>query len=83
MLGRVVQPGKFDFEKMLDDVFDKRLCRAEFAPSQILDLLGDVFGIDAVAGQRQMAQQVGLLLRPGVEIFFVERVGRYVVIAPI
>jgi hypothetical protein len=42
------------------------LGRAEFTASQILDL-GDVPGVDAVSGQKQAAQQVGLLLHAGIK----------------
>jgi hypothetical protein len=77
MLGRPFQAGEFDLKEMLDDVLDERLRSAKFAPSQILDLLSDLFRVNAVPGQRQMPQQIGLLLRPGVEIFFIERIGRH------
>ncbi len=61
---------------MLDDVLEERLRRAELAASQILNLLGNVFGVETVAAGRQATQQVRLLLGPGVEVCLVERVPR-------
>jgi phosphoribosylcarboxyaminoimidazole (NCAIR) mutase len=36
-------------------------CAAQVAASQILDLLGDMFGIEFVSGRRQPTQQLRLL----------------------
>ena len=61
---------------MFDDVLAERSRRPQVATTQILDLLGDVFQIQLVADRRQVAQQFGLLLGPGVKIFFVEGICR-------
>jgi hypothetical protein len=52
MIGRLLEAGKFELEKMLDDVLAERLSRTEIAASQILDLLCYVFEIELVSGWR-------------------------------
>ena len=58
---------------MLDNVLAKRLAGVQLAFAQILDLLGDQLGIEPVVAGPHAAQQVRLLLRPGVEILVVKR----------
>ena len=76
MLGGLIGPREFELYKMLDNVFDERLSRAQLAASQTLDLPGDILRIDAVAGRWQTTQQLGLLLCPGGEILLVKYIGR-------
>jgi hypothetical protein len=45
MIGGLLQPRVFELEQMLNNVLAKRLCCAEIAASQILDLLGDVLEV--------------------------------------
>ena len=72
MIGRLIEPGVLEFEKMLDNVLAKRLRYAEIAASQIFDLLGNVLKVELVSGRPELTQQVRLLLRPSVEVFVVE-----------
>src|SRR5438105_15301485 len=78
MIGGLVETGIFKLKEMLDNVLAKRPRRPQIAASQILDLLGYVFEVDFVPHRRQTAQQLGLLLRPSVEVFLVKRLGRRV-----
>jgi hypothetical protein len=52
MIGRLVEAGEFELEKMLDDVLAERARLTEIAASQILDLLGYVFEVELVSGGR-------------------------------
>src|SRR3954447_6170520 len=58
---------------MLDDVLAKRLTGVQLAFAQILDLLGNVLDIETIGAGPAAAQQLGLFLRPGVEIFVIQR----------
>jgi len=73
MLGGLFETGKFEFQKMLDDVLAKRLNGVQFAFAQIFDLLGDELIIKTICGGRAAAQQFRLFLCPGVEILIVLR----------
>ena len=52
MISRLLEAGKFELQKMLDDVLAERVRRAEIAASQILDLLGYMFEVEFVSGRR-------------------------------
>jgi hypothetical protein len=52
MIRRLIEAGKFELKKVLDNVLTERSRRAEIAASQILDLLCYVFEIELVSGWR-------------------------------
>jgi hypothetical protein len=52
MIGRLLEAGEFELEKMCNDVLAERSRRTEIAASQILDLLCYVFEIELVSGWR-------------------------------
>src|SRR3954453_2296403 len=56
---------------MLDYAPDLAADRVAFALAQIFDLLGDVLAIEPVVGDRHSPHNLGLVLRPGVEIILV------------
>ena len=48
MSGRLIEAGKFELQKVLDDVLAKRLAGVQLASAQIFDLLGDVLDVEPV-----------------------------------
>jgi hypothetical protein len=52
MIGRLLEAGKFELEKMCNDVLAERSRRTEIAASQILDLLCYMFEVELVSGWR-------------------------------
>ena len=75
MTSRFGEPRVFKLQQIFDDVLTERLAGMQLAVSQILDLLGNVLDIETVCAGPAAAQQFRLLLRPGIEILVVERMG--------
>src|SRR5207248_8350395 len=73
LLGRRVSK----LQEMFDDAADLAADCVALALAQIFDLLGDVLAIEPVVRDRHGSQDLGLVLRPGVEIILVARSVRH------